>query len=271
MVPVLFIGFVACESDGLFPAIEPEDSGVLTDTGVEPPDPVDAGAMPDADPELATEPVYVHTDNRLYSYDPMSNEATFVGTFHTEGGSLRGDVVDIAIDLQGRLFAGTQNRDIFRVDPRDASCLYMSTTDVGLTGMTFLSDGRLVTAGSEVAVVDLDTGLTVEELVPDEPYDTVGDIIGLPDGALYWSVQGVPPPVGDGVDGLVRIDPETGEVHYVGALSVNLLGLAYAYDKLYGFGPSGIAVVLDSSNAAVLEERTVEGRWFGATTNPVLW
>lgn len=267
-LPLCILALTACDESMLSQADDPPDAGSsAADADV---DPEDAGSPPDAiDPLVATEPVYLHTNRRLYSYDPMSNVATRIGNFHTESGSLA-DMVDIAINLDGYIFGGTANADIFRVDPRDGSCRYVTTSDMSLTGMTFLSDGRLVAAGEGVAIIDLESGFITEELVGSREHDyrTSGDIIGLPDGALYWAVEGQ---IGEG-DGLVRIDPQTDEVRFLGSGSVSALyGLGYAYGTLYGFSPEGIVAILDTTTGTVVEQRPLEGRWFGATTNPVLW
>lgn len=266
----------ACEDDALIRMPEPPDSGFFPDAeapdlGFPDAEVPDAGfpdaEVPDSGTEPATEPVYIHTGDQLYSYDPMTNRAALIGSFRTNRGTIA-SVVDIAIDLNGRMYGGTIEKEIYQIDPANASCTYLATYDDILHGMTFISDGRLVVAGLRVATVDPRTGRVLEELVPEGTYETSGDIIGLPDGKLYWSVRGE---LGDG-DRLVKIDPANGRATLLGQGNVaGLYGLGYAYGELYGFSRDGVSVKLDQLNGASSEERSLQGRWFGATTNPVLW
>jgi hypothetical protein len=226
------------------------------------PEPPDAGEV-----EPAREAIYIHTGDTLYSWDPADNAKTAIGTFHTRDREVT-NVVDIAIDLDGTMFGGTTEREIFRIDPETALCTYLSTYDDILHGLTFLSDGRLVVAGRRVAIVDPMSARVLDELVGEGRFETSGDIIGLPDGKLYWTVRGAR----DEGDQLVRIDPANGNASLLGGGPVaGLYGLGFAYGELYGFSRDGVVVELNQRTGDVLDTRTLEGRWYGATTNPVLW
>ena len=120
----------ACDDDILHVAPEPIDSGVVIIYAAA--SPMDAGqppamdaSLPDAElpPMRAREPIYIHTGNTLFSYSPDTNEATAIGDFHDRNGPIEG-VVDIAIDLDGRMFGGTRDKKIYFIDATSGFCEY---------------------------------------------------------------------------------------------------------------------------------------------------
>ena len=241
-----------------------EDSGDPKES-----DPVDSGGEvidppEDSDPTVATESIYVHTSTTLFSYDPATNAAVRIGDFK-EGGSRISDMTDIAIDMSGHRWGGAFTR-LYEIDPRSGACTYVRDLPDSATGLTFLSDGRLVIAGSALRFFDPATNQT-SVLVGGGTYTTSGDIVGLPDGYLYWTVTSW-----SGGDGLVRVDPNSGTTTYVGDLSASsLYGVGYANGTLYGFSSWGTIVGIDPSNARNISTNTVNQTWWGATTNPVRW
>ena len=271
------ISGVACESDQIsrgedppvmqmeMPNPPPPDAGVAVTV------PPDAGMVitepPDAGVPVASEPVYLNTGETLYAFDPSTGRASSRGNFASDRGEVTG-MVDIAIDLQGHMYGGTTERELFQIDPTNAHCTLLASYSDILHGLTFLSDGRLVVAGHAVAIVDPETGRTLDTLVPEGEYETSGDIIGLPDGKLYWSVRGER----DQPDDIVRIDPQTKRTEVLGSTGVvAIYGLGYADQVLYGFLRDGERVELDQRSGRAIDERPLSGRWYGATTNPVLW
>lgn len=284
-IVALSVLFAACESDPLYERILPRDGGVVIprDGGVAtvPPDAgfVDAGTPDSGEPPPAMEPVYIHTGQTLYSYDPATNTTARIGDFFLATGQLE-DMVDIAIDSEGRLFGGTRqagsqadSNRIYQIDPQTAECRYRFTYDDTLHGLTFLPDGRLVIAGERVSVVDPISGQQLLEFPSANAYETSGDIVGLPDGLLYWTVRGQRRMDGTyDSDGVVRIDPATGNLSWLGNAAVSrIYGLGYANGQLFGFSSSGIVVTIEPINGAVIRQAPLAGRWFGATTNPVVW
>lgn len=271
--------FVGCDDDGLAMIPEP-DAGFPAPDAEEPVDlgQPDAGSpdlgLPDAEP--AEEPVYIHTSDSLYTYDPDTNVTALVGAFRDSNGPITIGMVDIAIGLDGRMYGGDragEGRDgdginnVYVIDASSAFCTRIFQIDDYPHGLTVLADGRLVVAGDRISVIDPSTGQVEQEL--DSAYETSGDIVGLPDGFLYWTVR--PQNNGEG-DGLVRIDVRTGQFRLLGEVEVDrLFGLGYAEGALYGFSSSGRVVKIDPSDATVLETRMLEGSWWGATTNPVRW
>jgi hypothetical protein len=273
-----------CEKDALFVDETPPDSGVHPDAEVEPTDAgfVDVGfvdastPVTDAGVPPADEPVYIQTGTTLYSYDPSINQAVRVGDFRDQSGVID-LMVDIAIDRNGTMYGGVsehvgngvfENR-IYLVNPETAFCTFLYDFDDRLNGMSFLDDGRLVIAGERVTVIDPNSGQALVTWPSTDQYVTSGDVVGLPDGNLYWTVKGE----NDGdADRVVRIDPSTGSTAVIGDASVeSIFGLGYAEGILYGFTSRGQVVTLDPTSGAVLALRDLSGRWYGATTNPVLW
>ena len=226
------------------------DTGSSTDTG-------DSG-------EVATEAVYLNTSSELYSYDTATNAAVLIAPF-TSGGWPLTDVVDIAIDLSGHMF-GTTFAALYSVNPTTAECTYIADVAESLTGLTFVSDGRLVGAGSSVSFVDTTTG-ALTPLLGSGRWSTSGDIIGLPDGKLYWTVYGD----GSG-DELIQIDPNTGNAVDIGSTgTASIWGLGYAAGAMIGFTDGGKVIDIDPATAMGSNYRTTGSSWWGATTNPVLW
>jgi hypothetical protein len=271
------VSLAACEPDDLSRAREQPDAAVIErDADVEdPPDAAvfpDAGhadasgfadAMVDAGEPIATEQVYVSSQHALYSFDTVSRSSTLIGMYAPFTGEA---MIDIAIDLQGRLYGGSGSGGIYRIDPSTASVTEVTRVTSLPTGLTFLSDGRLILAGSRVVVIDLATG-DEPEVITDRAPLTSGDIIGLPDGSLYSTV------ISDsGGDDLIRINPNGGSYTRIGTLSDHgVYGLAWANQTLYGFTHLGSVLVIDPSDAQVRSRRELSTPWYGATTNPVLW
>ncbi|MDP2308253.1 MAG: hypothetical protein Q8P18_19700 [Pseudomonadota bacterium] len=236
-----------------------EDTGTLPDTGET--EDTDTVVVVDTG-EVATEAVYINTSSTLFSYDPASGVSTRIGEFEEGSRPIDGGMTDIAIDLSGIMYGGSYSA-LYRVNPNTAECTFVANLDDEMTGLTFVSDGRLVGAGSAVSFVDTRTG-ALTPLVREGEYNTSGDIVGLPDGMLYWTVTGG--------DSLVQVDPNTGTARRRGTIGVtSIFGLGYAYGELLGFTSAGRVLVMDASNGRPSENDALSGTWWGATTNPVLW
>jgi hypothetical protein len=217
----------------------------------------------DAAPAAA--PVYANTSGRLFEVDPETGAVEVVGDFHM-GTDRVENVVDIAIDLQGRMVAGTFT-DLYLVDPNTAEVVHLCTSPVEMTALAFTHDGRLVAGGdADVAWLDV-ADCRAERLVVGSDYLTSGDLVGLPDGYLYWTVEG------EDSDELVRIDPADGSTAWVGPIAAeSLYGLGYDDNQLYGFSANGDIVRISPVGASSQVITTVQDRvWWGATTNPVVW
>ena len=191
--------------------------------------------------------------------------ANYVGDFETtSGGALDGSMVDIAIDLTGNMY-GTTFGTLYRIDPSNARVREIGPTDDSLIGLTCLSDGRLVGAGAGVYFVDTTTA-ALTTIVAAGRFATSGDIVGLPDGNLYWTVA-----LGD--DHLIVLDPSTGRTVDRGSTDISAVyGLAWYDDVLWGFTSGGLGARIDALDATSTTVRITGSRgWYGATTNPVTW
>ena len=225
------------------------------------------GEMPPADEEppeveVPDEPVYLHTGETLYSWDPETGILGIVGNFFRADGVEVDGITDIAIDGEGR-FYGVSTDALFGINGHTAEIWRISGLDFALFGLTCTSDGRLVGAGDGLVEIDTETG-AISTLVPEGQFETSGDLVGLPDGLLYWAVRED--------DGLVVVDPNSGVTVPRGVIGVeHIYGLGYAYGALYGFTEEGMAIEINPTTGAVIESASLPGAWWGATTNPVLW
>ena len=237
--------------------VDTGDSDAPGDTG-DTDRPLDTGT-------IALGSVYANTSDTLYEVEPSTGELTEVGQFH-QGSQVVEYFVDIAIDLAGHMYGGTFDA-LYRIDPETAEVTKLCDTDFDMTALTFTSMGDLI-AGGEDTITRIDLGSCAPTpIVENSPYSTSGDIVGLPDGYLYWTVWGD----GDG-DELVRVDPNNGSAAWMGTIGhEKLFGVGYHAAQLYGFSSSGSIVEISPSNAGGdLVCQTNEG-WWGATTNPVVW
>ncbi len=241
--------------------VDTEDTDVAPeDTDVD--DPVDES---DTDIPTATADAYINTASELYSFDPVTVRIKKIGSFVNRYGSNCTWMTDIAISLSGEMYGICDDR-LVRIDPTDAS--FVKVLDLpdrlsAAVGLTFLSDGRLVISQDRVETYDLVSGAW--QTMVDGGFSTSGDIVGLPDGYLYWSVIGG--------DDLVRIDPATGATRNLGGMGVSQVwGLGYAVGDLYGFDSNGTIFKVDpSTGKATSVKSTSAGGFYGATTNPVTW
>ena len=227
---------------------------------------VDPGTLPIP---VATAPLYAQTKDELFEVDPTNGDITSIGTFRTEDGNTIDDIVDIAIDLEGRLFGGTYDA-LYQVDPETAEVTYRCEwSGAPPFALAFTSDGALVAgAGEEIRFISVDDCAS-STLLTSRDYETSGDLVGLPDGFLYWSVRGGR----DNPDELVRVNPRNGREIAIGSIGFQgLYGMAYFDGRLYGFSDTGQMVRIEPGNASsFLLGTSNDKRWYGATTNPVKW
>lgn len=220
---------------------------------------------PPEEPPAADLPIYINTGDELWGFDPVALSATFIGSFEDAWGALGDSMTDIAIDLSGNMY-GVTFSNLYRVNPATAEVTMIGATDESLVGLTFLSDGRLVGAGSSVVVVDTSSGRFTSTIVAAGRYSTSGDIVGLPDGNLYWATTS-----GSGNDDLTVVNPTTGTTTRRGSIGTSsVFGMAWYDDTLWGFTSGSYALAIDSATGRSTPSR-VRGVWYGATTNPVVW
>lgn len=211
----------------------------------------------------ATCPMYANTKAQLFCVRPTGPE--LVATFRLNG-AVFSTVTDIAISLTGRIYAISPSA-LYLVDPTNANLVLVRNINVGeANALTVLSDGRLIVAGRGVAVLDLEKN-QLQTIAATTSYSSSGDIVGLPDKKLYWTVSSA------SGDQLVVVDVFAGTARLLGRVGQqNVLGLAYANGQLYGFSDSGkMFTISQQTGAAGAVIHSDSTRWWGATTNPVKW
>jgi outer membrane protein assembly factor BamB len=212
----------------------------------------------------AAAPIYVNTGESLYTWDIDAKTASWIGRFETLDGVGLSDMVDIAIDSEGALY-GAIGTTLYRIDAEDARCEADRSLSTSGTGLTFAGDGRLVVAGGALVAVDLGTGVE-EELVADGTWATSGDVVGVPEGTLEWSVRG------DGGDTWVSVDPSLGVATERGAVGASSLwGVAYAEGTVFAFSGDGYVYTVDPATGAGTFVVDAALSFYGAATNPVTW
>jgi hypothetical protein len=234
-----------------------DDDDVLTD---------DDDATPD-DWE-ATEFMYAHTGTQLYSIDPVSYDATFVADFHHSDGEEIPNMTDLAVSMQGQMYAVSTNA-MWHIAPQTGEVeLVFQTKDQFFVALAFLSDGTLLIGGNDVMfVADEELG-THEELATFTGWSWDGDMVGLPDGLLYCAMR----EDGSDTSTLVVYDVGSETVVSSGTTGVgSLYGIGYAKGVLFGFTDEGEILTIDGGTGAatVVDEPGIS--WWGATTNPVRW
>lgn len=215
---------------------------------------------------IADAPVYANTSTDLWEVDPETGAKTHHGTFHDVGGAPVEGMVDIAIDLTGRMYGGNFEA-LYRIDPTNGLAIKVCDTDLRPYALAFTSDGVLFAgAGTEVVSIDLASCMATP-LANSGGYETSGDLVGLPDGYLYWTVEGYDS------DELVRVDPDSGASTWIGTIpATDLFGLGYDEGQLYGFSKGGEIVRISPVGASSTITVSDPGiSWWGATTNPVVW
>ena len=255
----------AIDTDG-DPAADTDDSGAASPDTL----PDDTDAVP-----VASAPIYAQTRDTLFTVDPQTGAVSEVAKFTSAGKAIDG-MVDIAIDAQGRLFGGDRGAKsggpytLYRIDPTTAVSTPVCTVTVEPTALTFTSSGLLVAAGAgTLTTIDVDGGCDMEVVFEKAGWDTSGDVVGLPDGLLYWTIRGT------GSDVLVTVDPVTKQQHTKGDVGFErLYGLGYdqGQGRLYGFSADGDVVEVNPSTGdGTLLTQDANRAWWGATTNPVVW
>jgi len=261
---VLILPLAAC-SDYDLKAIDEPEGGAPADTGVSvrdtaEPEP-DTGAVPDDEVDLgtATAVIYLNTEDTLYAWDPETG-VTEVGRFSDPAARM----TDIAIDMAGTM-VGIATNELYEIDARTGDLTFLCALEDWANGLTFLSDGRLVTAGADLLMVDRVT-CAATPLSRGSGFQTSGDVVGIPGERLLWTVNS------SGGDGLVEVDPDTGTATLIGNLGVSSLwGVGYSDGLLYGFSANEEVVVIDPHTATVSSRAPLPRAWWGAATNPVRW
>ena len=220
---------------------------------------------PTIEESVATEKMYANTSGSLYRVDPETGEMSFIGDFKEDGVPVD-RFEDIAIDLSGHMYGGT-GEYMYIINPNTAEVRAICPLDIDTTALTFTSEGELIIGVDRGLYVFDVMDCSLDVLISNSAYETSGDIVGLPDGYLYWSVRG------EGTDWLIKVNPRTGYEVEVGSIGESrLYGMGYANEKLYGFSGNGVIVEIDPHTGwSSFMKEVNDLSWWGATTNPVRW
>ena len=282
LLPVLFLLTACTEYDLARDKTGPgggEDTAVDQDTGGDsepPPDsepqedtdlPVDETGLP---PDAATDPLYAHTSNTLFSVEPESPYGHLrIGAFADSSTGPVTDITDVAIDTDGAMYAVSFDT-LYRVDASNGQLSQVAVAGpTDLNALTFLADGTLLAGGgSSLYQVDPATGV-FGQISSIGDWSFAGDMVGLPDGLLYCAMS-------DGSSGgdtsLVVYDLDSGTIIRTGSTGTgSLYGVAYAEGWLFGFNEDGIVFTLDEHSGRATQVVDTGEEWWGATTNPVTW
>lgn len=260
------------------PPDEPGDTGSVGDSGGETDPPDDTEASVDSDPPIdetglppdaATDPMYAHTSNTLFSVEPQSPWGHLrIGAFVDPSGGPVTDITDVAIDNDGIMFAVSFDT-LYRVDASNGQVSTIgSAGPTDLNALTFLADGTLLAGGgSALYQVDPTSG-AFTRISSIGAWSFAGDMVGLPDGLLYCAMD-------SGMGGnssLVVYDLASSSVVRTGSTGTgSLYGMAYAEGSLFGFNASGSVFTLDPHSGRASQVASTGEVWWGATTNPVVW
>ena len=237
------------------------DTGDFEDTEEDTDEPAN-----DEEPPPAEAPVYAHNANALYEVEPLTGERTYLGTFSQDGTVIAESFIDIAIDLSGNMFGATF-LSLYQINPTNAEVKKICDVDVEMVAMTFSSDGELFVGGSDGVQIINVVNCRTSVLTVEGGFETSGDLVGLPDGYLYWTVRG------QQRDELVRVDPLSGQTSWIGSIGFSeIFGLGYDEGVLYGFNSFGETLSIEPATGEAEILVSDSGiSWYGATTNPVQW
>ncbi|MBN94693.1 MAG: hypothetical protein CL928_11585 [Deltaproteobacteria bacterium] len=218
---------------------------------------------------LATEVMYAHTDDTLYSVqaEPPYTVTELV-TFHAGDGSDVPNLTDLAVSLTGEMYAVSTN-GVWQVAPGTGELVnILETSGEFFVALTFLSDGTLLAgSNSQLFMIDVDLGV-MEAVTTFEEWSWAGDMVGLPDGFLYCAMEGEV----DDMSSLVIYDYNLDQVVFDGATGVgSMFGVGYGNDVLFGFTDEGSILTIDPATGLANEVSSGDIRFWGAATNPVRW
>ncbi len=261
------------------PPVTDDDTGQVGDSGAETDAPDDTEQPQDSDPPIdetglppdaATDPMYAHTANTLFSVEPESPWGVLrIGAFVDASGGPVTDITDVAIDTDGIMYAVSFDT-LYRVDASNGQVSTLGPAGpTDLNALTFLADGTLLAGGgSDLYQVDPSSG-AFTQISSIGDWSFAGDMVGLPDGLLYCAMSNT----GTGTaSALVVYDLAGSSIVRTGNTGTgSLYGMAYAEGWLFGFNADGSIFTLDPTSGRATRVTDTDDVWWGATTNPVVW
>jgi hypothetical protein len=282
MVPgmraLIVIGILATAACG--PSVHGDDD-TGDDTGDDDAPGPDAG---DPGEPAANAAVFAHSESTLYRVDPETFEVTTVGNFVWPSGVFADSMTDIAIDKDG-LMIGISYSSVYRVDAGNAETTLLSNDLQGMfNGLSFVPAGQVgfpegpdVLVGSrntDGAVFSIDpmTGAVAQVGDMGGSWVSSGDIVSV---SGFGTVATVTTAGSLGTDVLARLEPLTFTATPIGDDTgyVDLWGIAFWGDKVFGFAEDGHFVLVNTTTGVATPVETSAPRWWGAavtTAAPVI-
>ena len=189
--------------------------------------------------------VYAQSADTLYKLEPFSKVTTVIGKLT----GCAGQVIDIALDKSGQMFATTFN-SLEKVDKSNAKCTTIahgsypnSLTFVPIGTLDMSSEALVGFEGDQYVRVDTSSGAKtkVGALNPNatgKTYISSGDVVSIIGDKTYLTVKVTPALAGDGI---IEVDPKTGKaLKLIGDTGItDVFGLAYWAGTAYAFTNGG--------------------------------
>lgn len=203
---------------------------------------------------VVAQDIFLNTKNELWQRG-QTGQLVRMSEFSVLG-EKPSTMTDIAVSPSGDMFgvAGP----IYAIDPTTGACREVTKPTTTIAGLGFLPDGRMITAGAGLFLIDLTTVPPTETPIPGtSSLTTSGDVVALSNDRILWTVEGG--------DTLVDVRLDAGTVTVVGSIgSPGVYGLAYDIDGLHGFTNGGQELIIDPQTASVLSSTSMPAAWMGA-------
>lgn len=233
---------------------------------------------------VLTNTVYAHTEDELYMFGVKGQlDVALVGAFDFPPDASDARMTDIAIDRYGVMW-GIGFDDVFIVQPSTAACRRIAALPQSFNGLTLIPKGVLGGPSDALIGIDINGGWWRLDLVHAGGVARVQTTFLGSYGASWlssgdaFSIEGVGTfasvDTGSGVDDtLVTVDPATGAFRTVVASLTGygeVWGLAGWSGRAYAFDASGMVLVIDLSNGAIIATKATGKAWWGAGVRTVL-
>lgn len=234
----------------------------------------DDGPAADAAPVTGQTYVFAHSADTLYRVDPDTFQIQPVGAFGWPSGA--DQMTDIALDRDGTMIGVSFDR-VYAVDPDTAACTSLAELDSSFNGLSFVprpgaaGQEMLLGAAQDGSVYEVDpaTGATSPRGQYGDGMGSSGDIVSVEGFGTAATVTDL----WEDDDRLATVDPMTGDATVVGATGViDIWGLGYWGDQVYGFAEDGRFVLIDRTTGAAQVMADAGVAWWGAgvtTSAPV--
>lgn len=237
--------------------------------------------------------VYAHTNDTLYLFEPIGRTLKVIGKFSCL--EVAEDVIDIAVDRAGNMFATTFDR-FLSVNPLNAQCTEVAFASTAVdypNALSFVPAGT-VDPTKEALVgyagtisdrnnavnyvrIDTTTGVmttlgNINKTDAGTQYRSSGDIISLiQDGKKAYATIHLKDSL-VGTDMLAEIDPTNGNILRVigDTKEEQLYGFGYWNGKGYAFNGAGRVIEINMTNGSSVVVKTLTGEggapmpWYGA-------